>query len=75
MNEYDAKFPVIHIDCYREDELERWIKLGLNDYFSDENIVIIEWADKMQSPLPKDTFQVHFSHKSLNSREIILSTT
>ncbi|RMZ48702.1 tRNA (adenosine(37)-N6)-threonylcarbamoyltransferase complex ATPase subunit type 1 TsaE [Candidatus Marinimicrobia bacterium PRS2] len=75
VNEYDAKFPVIHIDCYREDELERWIKLGLNDYFSDENIVIIEWADKMQSLLPEDTFQVHFSHKSLNSREIILSTT
>jgi tRNA threonylcarbamoyladenosine biosynthesis protein TsaE len=32
VNEYDAKFPVIHIDCYREDELERWIKLGMNDY-------------------------------------------
>ena len=75
VNEYDAKFPVIHIDCYREDELERWIKLGLYDYFSDENIVIIEWADKMQSLLPDNTFQVHFSHKSLNSREIILSTT
>ena len=75
VNEYDAKFPVIHIDCYREDELERWIKLGLNDYFSDENIVIIEWGDKIQSLLPDNTFQVHFSHKSLNSREIILSTT
>ena len=75
VNEYDAKFPVIHIDCYREDELERWIKLGLNDYFSDENIVIIEWGNKIQSLLPDNTFQVHFSHKSLNSREIILSTT
>ena len=75
MNEYDAKFPVIHIDCYREDELERWIKLGLNDYFSDENIVIIEWADKMQALMPDNTFQVHFSHKSVNSREIILAAT
>jgi len=75
VNEYDAKFPVIHIDCYREDELERWIKLGLNDYFSDENIVIIEWADKMQSLMPDNTFHVHFSHKSVNSREIILAAT
>jgi tRNA threonylcarbamoyladenosine biosynthesis protein TsaE len=75
VNEYDAKFPVIHIDCYREDELERWIKLGLNDYFSDENIVIIEWADKMQSLMPANTFHVHFSHKSVNSREIILAAT
>jgi tRNA threonylcarbamoyladenosine biosynthesis protein TsaE len=75
VNEYDAKFTVIHIDCYREDELERWIKLGLNDYFSDENIVIIEWADKMQSLMPDNTFHVHFSHKSVNSREIILAAT
>ncbi|MBC8257144.1 MAG: tRNA (adenosine(37)-N6)-threonylcarbamoyltransferase complex ATPase subunit type 1 TsaE [Candidatus Marinimicrobia bacterium] len=74
VNEYDAKYPIIHIDCYREDELERWIKLGLNDYFSEENIVIIEWADKMKSLLPENTIKVNFSHKSLNSREIILIT-
>ena len=74
LNEYDAKFPVIHIDCYREDELERWIKLGINDYMNEENIVIIEWADKMKSLLPVNTIQIQFSHKSINSREIFLLT-
>ena len=74
VNEYDAKFPVIHIDCYREDEQERWIKLGMNDYMDEENVVIIEWADKMQSLLPLNTIQIQFSHKSINSREIFLST-
>ena len=74
VNEYDAKFPVIHIDCYREDEQERWIKLGINDYLNEENIVIIEWADKMKSLLPVNTIQIQFSHKSINSREIFLST-
>lgn len=74
VNEYDAKFPVIHIDCYREDEQERWIKLGMNDYMDEENVVIIEWADKMKSLLPVNTIQMQFSHKSINSREIFLST-
>ena len=74
VNEYDAKFPVIHIDCYREDEQERWIKLGMNDYMDEENVVIIEWADKMKSLLPVNTIQIQFSHKSINSREIFLST-
>ena len=74
VNEYAAKFPVIHIDCYREDEQERWIKLGINDYMDEENVVIIEWADKMKSLLPVDTIQIQFSHKSINSREIFLST-
>ena len=74
VNEYDAIFPVIHIDCYREDEEERWIKLGMNDYMDEENVVIIEWADKMKSLLPVNTIQIQFSHKSINSREIFLST-
>ena len=74
VNEYDAKYPVIHIDCYREDELERWIKLGVNDYMDEENIVIIEWADKMKSLLPSNTIYVQFSHKNINSREITLKT-
>ena len=74
VNEYDAKFPVIHIDCYREDEQERWIKLGINDYMDEANVVIIEWADKMKSLLPINTIQIQFSHKSINSREIFLST-
>ena len=75
VNEYDAKYPVIHIDCYREEDLERWLKLGINDYLSDDNIVCIEWADKMNSLLPENTFYVNFSHKSSNSREIILSNS
>ena len=72
VNEYDAKYPVIHIDCYRENELERWIQLGINDYMNEENIVIIEWADKMESLLPSNTIYVQFSHKDINSRGIFL---
>ena len=70
VNEYDARVPVIHIDCYREDELERWIKLGMNDYMNEENIVIIEWADKMNALLPDNTIYIQFYHKGMNSREV-----
>ena len=72
VNEYEAKYSVIHIDCFREDELERWIKLGINDYMDEKNIVIIEWADKMKSLLPIDTIQIQFSHRSINSRKITI---
>ena len=74
INEYDAKYPLIHIDCYREEELVRWIKLGMNDYMNEENIVIIEWADKMKSLLPSNTIYVQFSHKNIESREITLKS-
>ena len=70
VNEYDARVMVIHMDCYREDELERWIKLGMNDYMNEENIVIIEWADKMNALLPDNTIYIQFCHKGMNSREV-----
>jgi tRNA threonylcarbamoyladenosine biosynthesis protein TsaE len=72
VNEYDAKIPIIHIDCYRESESQRWIQLGLNDYLNEENIVIVEWADKMEKLLPRDTIQLKFVHRGTNTREIKL---
>ena len=72
INEYPAKIPVIHIDCYREQKLERWIKIGLNDYFSEDNIIIIEWADKLKELLPKDAIFINFSHSGMENRKIEL---
>ena len=72
INEYDAIYPVIHIDCYREENLNRWIKVGFHDYINEENIVIIEWADKISSILPNDHIQINFMHKGQNRREIAL---
>ena len=72
INEYNAMYPVIHIDCYREENLNRWIKVGFYDYTNAENIVIIEWADKISSLLPNDHIQINFTHKGQNKREITL---
>jgi len=72
VNEYLTKFTIIHIDCYREENLDRWIQIGLHDYFNDENIVFIEWADKIIDILPKDTISIKFSHLGNNNRKIEL---
>ena len=72
VNEYEAEYPIIHIDCYREDQLHRWIKLGMNDYMDEGNVVIIEWGDKIESLLPYNSKKIFFSHINENSREIII---
>ena len=72
VNEYDAKLSIIHIDCYREDEVDRWIHLGISDYFSNQNIVIIEWAERIAPLLPQNTIRINFNHQGKNKREIIL---
>ena len=72
INEYDAMYPVIHIDCYREADLNRWIKVGFHDYINAENIVIIEWADKISSLLPYDHIKIGFTHRGQDRRKITL---
>ena len=72
INEYKGTYPVIHIDCYRENSMDRWIRLGFNDYLNLENIVIIEWADKIISLLPNNYIQIKFIHRGKNKRHIIL---
>ena len=72
INEYDAMYPVIHMDCYREEDLNRWIKVGFYDYLNLENIVIIEWADKISSLLPNNHIKIKFMHQGQDKREITL---
>ena len=72
VNEYDTIFPIIHIDAYREDDLKRWIKIGFHDYLNDENIIIIEWANKILPLLPQGSINISFMHIGENKRNIKL---
>lgn len=62
-----------HIDLYRlENNLENEIKnLGLTDVWGKkENIVVIEWAEKIKDLLPEDTVWVNFDMVDVEKRRI-----
>ena len=70
INEYDAKHKVIHIDCYRENNISRWIQLGLYDYFHPNNIVLIEWPEIIESILPQNIQYIKFENIDTDKRRI-----
>ena len=70
INEYDAKYKVIHIDCYRENNISRWIQLGLYDYFHPNNIVLIEWPEIIESILPQNIKYIKFENIDADKRRI-----
>ena len=72
INEYDANIKIIHIDCYREKNLKRWINLGIEDYFNDSNIVIIEWPEILEDIVPNNVIKIKMEHINENIREICL---
>lgn len=73
INEYHADKKIIHIDFYREERAERWKLIGLEEYLtSSESIVIIEWGNLHPELLPKSAIQIKFEHIDKNKRKIII---
>jgi len=52
-----------HADCYRlkDAPLEMW-DIGLDDLLAGDDIVVIEWADRIPGLLPDDRLEVAFTY-------------
>ncbi len=63
-----------HIDAYRLDSSKELSDLGFVDLLKNpQNIIVIEWADKVADILPKNAIFIKFSHGEIESeREIDL---
>ena len=70
VNEYDSKFKVIHIDCYREQNLNRWLDIGIMDYLIGDNVVIIEWPLHIKNILPENIITINIDYISEFERKI-----
>ena len=70
VNEYLAGIKIIHIDFYRETNINRWYNLGFNDYLNTDNILLIEWGNLIPELLPHNTQYIYFEHIDINKRRI-----
>ena len=60
-----------HIDCYRLNKPKNLLDLDFKEIISNsQNIVLIEWAEKVRSMLPKDVIWVKFEIVSEKKRRI-----
>lgn len=60
-----------HIDCYRLNKPKELLDLDFKEIISDpRNIVIVEWAEKVRSILPKDVIRARFKIIDKNKRKI-----
>ena len=63
---------LMHIDTYRLNSSEELEKIGFKDLISDpENIIFIEWPEKIESLLPKKgVYKLNFKFIDENTREV-----
>ena len=64
---------LVHVDAYRLENIQSTEELGLVDYICDsESLVVIEWADKVKSILPKNANYIILEHVCENERHFRL---
>jgi len=62
---------LFHLDVYRIDSSKEVLSLGWDDIISNqENIILVEWADKIKDILPNDTIKMFFESTGESSRKI-----
>ena len=62
-----------HIDCYRIGKPKEILDLGFKKIISDpENIIAIEWADRIKNFLPKNALVLKFKFINKLNRKIVL---
>ncbi len=72
VNEYQGRQLLYHMDLYRLESLSDLLSAGLEEYFSDSGVVVLEWADRWPSLLPEWRIEVRFDIVDSERREIIL---
>ncbi len=76
VNEYSGRLNIFHIDAYRLNSTREFDMLGFDDFCSPDSVVVIEWADKVESALEGiDCIRIDLAHTSPSQRQIHISNT
>ena len=63
-----------HIDCYRLYKPKELLDLDLKEIISNpQNIVLVEWAEKIRSVLPKGTIWIRFKIVGVKERRLVVN--
>jgi tRNA threonylcarbamoyladenosine biosynthesis protein TsaE len=71
VNEYAGRLDIYHIDAYRLSSIAEFEMLGFDDFCYPQSVVLIEWADKIESALGAlDYVRIELFHTGETRRKI-----
>ncbi len=76
VNEYSGRLDIYHIDAYRLNSVAEFEMLGFDEYCRPQSVVLIEWADKIESALTAINYiRIEIFHTCENKRKIHIKNT
>jgi len=71
VNQYTGRLDIYHIDAYRLNSISEFEMIGFDDFCCPQSVVLIEWADKIESALQTiDYIRVELVHAAQTQRDI-----
>ncbi len=64
VREYHGRLPLYHVDFYRLDHVEEITDLGLEEYFYNDGVCVVEWAEKGLQVLPRNNLLIKLNYVS-----------
>lgn len=75
VNEYhQGRLPVYHFDLYRLKDEDEFLELGPDEYFEDDGLTFVEWADRFAHLLPEDRVDITLEVTGDTERRVVLSS-
>jgi tRNA threonylcarbamoyladenosine biosynthesis protein TsaE len=75
VHKYDRGARVYHVDLYRIGDFHDLETLGLEDVFSEDAVVIVEWPDKLTLRTDWPIVRIRLEHISEDTRRICIEDT
>lgn len=58
VHEYEARYPIVHLDVYRLNSFQEVHDLGFEEYLDPRSIVLIEWGEAIAPMLPRRHLEI-----------------
>jgi tRNA threonylcarbamoyladenosine biosynthesis protein TsaE len=62
--------PLYHFDAYRVGSPQEFVDLGFEEYVYGDGVTVVEWPERVEELLPKDTIWLSMTHVSPSERRI-----
>ncbi|HUJ23186.1 MAG TPA: tRNA (adenosine(37)-N6)-threonylcarbamoyltransferase complex ATPase subunit type 1 TsaE [Bryobacteraceae bacterium] len=70
IHEYGGRRKVYHVDLYRIDHAREAARLGLDELFERDAVILIEWGERFPQLMPRERIEIRIEAGEGDQREI-----
>ena len=71
INEHQGRIPFYHMDVYRLGSPEEMLDLGYEEYFYDQGVTLVEWAQLVDEVLPGERLDIAITQAGEHHRKLV----